>query len=400
MDSPDDAISTNPAPLVGGKIPVKNVWLLFLYASGLTEFQNSFIAQVEESSDFRSLIARLLCYATERRLRRNLSFSYQRREDVLRRVRGRINILESISHDLFQKGQVACRFAEMTIDTPRNRLIRAAHAALSGLELADNLAHRCRTLAHVLGRAGVGDDRPSRAEMASDQIARNEAEDRLVVSLALAVFDLVLPTEESGGRSLLEVRRDDIDFPKLFEKAVASFFRVELPWEEGWRVSSGTRMRWPVAAKSPGISSYLPSMKTDIILENIHAKRRTIIDTKFTEVLKATQHDNLRFKTGHMYQLYSYVRSQERQADPLSLNSDGVLLYPSVGVDIDEAALIQSHRIRFVTVDLAQSSSVVVERLRAIPTTSAVANLLPTSTHDRYPPGPPTLHVEHPRSTD
>ena len=113
-------------------------------------------------------------------------------------------------------------------------------------------------------------------------------------------------------------------------------------------------------------------MKTDITLENIYASRRTIIDTKFTEVLKESPYDKLRFKTGHLYQLYSYLRSQERPSDPMSLSADGILLYPSVGVDIDEAALIQTHRVRFVTVDLAQASSEVINRLRAIPTTSAV----------------------------
>ena len=381
MEDPDaDGSSPSPAPFVGNKIPVRNVWLLFLYASGLAQFRNSFIAQIEQSADFRSLVARLLCYATERRLRRNLSFGYRAREDVLHRVRGRIDILWSVSGGLFRKGEVACRFAELTINTPRNRLVRAAHSTLSRLELDADLSHRCRTLAHALGRIGISADMPSRAEMASDQIGRHEAEDRLLVSLARAVFDLVLPTEQPGTRSLLEAQRGDTKFPHLFEKAVGNFFKAELPRDDGWRVLSGSKMGWQIASASAGIRTYLPTMKTDITLENIQANRRTIIDTKFTEVLKESQYDKLRFKTGHLYQLYSYLRSQERPSDPMSLSADGILLYPSVGVDIDEAALIQSHRIRFVTVDLAQASSEVINRLRAIPTTSAVP--LPGSRRD------------------
>jgi 5-methylcytosine-specific restriction enzyme subunit McrC len=101
-------------PLVLDQIPVRNVWLLFLYASGLAQFRDRFEAEVEDSPDFKSLVARLLCYATEKRLRRNLSFGYRRREEVLRRVRGRINILETVSADLFRRGEVACRFEELT----------------------------------------------------------------------------------------------------------------------------------------------------------------------------------------------------------------------------------------------------------------------------------------------
>jgi len=360
------------APLALDKIPVRNVWLLFLYASGLAQFRDRFEAEIEESPDFKSLVARLLCFATEKRLRRNLSFGYRRREDVLRRVRGRIDILESVSRDLFRRGEVACRFEELTLDTPRNQLVRAALERLSGWLPDEELCHRCRTLAHALGRAGVSGVKPSRSEIAADQIARHEGEDRLLVSLAKAVFDLVLPTEQEGTRSLLKAERDETAFRKLFEKAIGNFFAAELSHDDGWRVFPGKQFNWPVAAASSGIGSYLPMMITDIILENAPENRRIIIDTKFTDVLTTSQYGGNRFKTGHIYQLYSYLRSQERPDDPLSLNSDGMLLYPSIGVDVDETAVIQGHSIRFVTIDLSQHSSTVVDRLRSLPMLSAL----------------------------
>lgn len=102
-----------------------------------------------------------------------------------------------------------------------------------------SLAHRTQTLAGALGRAGVSGQTPSRAEMATDQIGRHEAEDRLMVSLAGAVFDLVLPTEQEGVRSLFKASRDDTEFRQLFERAIGNFFAAELPREEGWRVYPG-----------------------------------------------------------------------------------------------------------------------------------------------------------------
>ncbi len=357
--------------LVYDKIPLRNVWLLFLYASGLAQFQGRFEAEIEESPNLHSLIARLLCYATEKRLRRNLSFGYQRRHDVLRRVRGRIDILESVSRDLFRRGEVACRFDELTLDTPRNRLVLAALERLSG-HLEDTLlAHRCRTLVSALGRAGVSSVIPSRTEIAADQIARHEGDDRLMVSLAKVAFDLVLPTEQEGSRTMLKAQRDETNFRKLFEKAVGNFFSAELERENGWRVLPGKKFSWPVASSSSGISSYLPTMITDIILENAQEGRRVIIDTKFTDILTVSQYGGERFKSGHIYQLYAYLRSQEHSDDPMSLCSDGILLYPSVGIEIDETALIQDHRVRFVTIDLARPSAEVVEKLRDIPKLSS-----------------------------
>jgi 5-methylcytosine-specific restriction enzyme subunit McrC len=357
--------------LLYDKIPVRNVWLLFLYAYDLARFLGRFEADFEDSPDFKSLIARLLCHAVETRLRRNLSFGYRRRAETLKRVRGRIDILESESRGLFRRGEVACRFEELTIDTPRNRLVRAALAAVAS-QLPDQLlAHRARSLAGALGRAGVSSTPPTREEMASDQIARHEAGDRLMVSLARAVFDLILPMEAEGARSLLEAQREGTDFRTLFERAVANFFAAELPREEGWRVYPGKRLSWPVGAASAGIRHYLPSMITDITLENARLGRRLIIDTKFTNILVSARFgDGQRFKTSHLYQLYAYLRSQEKPDDALSLCSEGLLLYPAVGQAIDEAAEIQGHLMRFATIDLAAPTAEVVERLGALPLVS------------------------------
>lgn len=353
------------------KIPVRNVWLLFLYAYDLARFHGRFEAEIEDSPDFKSLIARLLCHAVETRMRRHLSFGYRRRADTLKRVRGRIDILETRSRDLFRRGEIACRFQELTIDTPRNRHVRAALTALGGLMSDQGLVHRTRTIAGALGRAGVFGQMPSRAEMATDQIGRHEAEDRLMVSLAHAAFDLVLPTEQEGTRSLFMASRDDIEFRKLFQRAIGNFFRAELPREEGWRVYPGKQIHWPVGAASPGFRTHLPIMETDIILENEQLDSRIVIDTKFTNILtRARYGDGQRFKTGHIFQLYSYLRSQERTDDPRSLKSEGMLLYPAIDVDVDEAAELQGHKLRFATINLAEPTASVIEKLRQLPTQS------------------------------
>ena len=98
-----------------------------LYASELTRVRGAFDAIVEEDiEDIPDLIARLLTNAVERRLRRNFTRGYRHREKSLTRVRGRINILTTESRQLLYKGEIFCRFEELTIDTPRNRLVRTA----------------------------------------------------------------------------------------------------------------------------------------------------------------------------------------------------------------------------------------------------------------------------------
>ena len=98
------------APEVGyiGRIPVRNLWLMMLYASELTRVRGPTDVLFEDNlEDLPGLVARLLADAVERRLRRNLTRGYLRQERAMTRVRGRIAVLETESRQLLSKGEVS-----------------------------------------------------------------------------------------------------------------------------------------------------------------------------------------------------------------------------------------------------------------------------------------------------
>lgn len=262
-----------------GRIPVRNLWLLMLYASDLARVRGAFNAITDRDiDDLPDLVARLLANAVERRFRRNLTRSYCHREMVVTRVRGRIDFLTTEMRQLLSRGQVFCRFEDLTIDTPRNRLVRAALDLMVRLVQSDELVHRCRALASSLARAGVSGMRPSRADLAADQIGRNDAADRFMVALARLAFDLALPTEDSGLAALVALDREEVWVRRLFEKAVLGFARVELE-PLGWSVRGGIHLHWQVSSASEGLAAILPRMETDIVLDPPHQGRRVVIDT-------------------------------------------------------------------------------------------------------------------------
>ena len=105
---------------------------------------------------------------------------------------------------------------------------------------------------------------------------------------------------------------------------------------------------------SDGIGAIFPTMLTDIVLDHMVYRRRIIIDTKFTSILKPGFHRDQTLASGHIYQIYAYLRSQEeRLDDPLADTASGMLLYPAIDCSVDEAVDIQGHYIRFATVNLA-----------------------------------------------
>ena len=361
----------NESFLVDDRIPVRNVWFLFLYANDLAKFSGRFDAEIEDSPNIKTLIARLLCHVVELRLKRNLSFGFQRRRENLSRIRGKIDVLKTLSHNLLQQGKIACSFEDMTVDTPRNRFVRAALAELSKIleeKHTPGLSEQSKYLARVLEQAGVSTNIPSRSDLAADQIARHESDDKLMVSLAHAVFDLILPTETKGNRSLLFAMRNEVDFPRIFETAIGNFYKSYFSRNSGWEVYPRQWINWNVGSQSLNFQSFLPLMQTDIVLENSLQMRKIVIDTKFTNVFGQSRFNNQkRFRSTNIYQIYTYIRSQENSNDSLSSSAEGVLLYPTIGEDINEAAEIDGHIFRFVTVDLSKPTEEIIKKLQGLP---------------------------------
>jgi hypothetical protein len=94
---------------------------------------------------------------------------------------------------------------------------------------------------------------------------------------------------------------------------------------QGWSVTQGKRLSWPIMAASPGIAAILPGMQTDIELNHPTTGRRIVIDTKFAAICTASTYRDQILKSGYLYQLYTYLRSQERPDDPASLSAEGML---------------------------------------------------------------------------
>ena len=364
-------------PSIGGhigRIPVRNIWLLLFYAWQLyRELPSSRRVSTEDNpDDIAELVAEILANSVERRLRRNLSHGYQRRDADLNRVRGRIDLFRTERRQLLQRARVACIFDELTIDTARNRYVMAALIRMAGAVKQADLARRCRNLAFRLERAGVKaepDIRHLNRTVPLENLGWTSPEERRMLVAAMLAMDIAIPTEQLGPSLLPLVNRQETQGWKLYEYAVAGFYDAVIT-SHGWRVRHGGHIQWPLDGATRRLDSLMPEMITDIVLERQElvgsAGQRIIIDTKFTSMVTRGQYGNQSLKSGNIYQLYAYLRSQEDPADPMSHNCTGVLLYPALGTDYDESATIQGHRIRFATVDLTADTQTIRKQLLRI----------------------------------
>ena len=310
-------------------------------------------------------MAEILSKHVEKRVKRNLSFGYQTREETLSRVRGRIDLLKTERHRLLDAGKVFCRFDELTVDTPRNRFVRSALEEISKLVKRRSLAHRCKSIANSLKRMGVVGEKPGHAEVSIGRFGRHDAIDRKMVAAAHLAFNLALPTEAAGTKYLSLPEREIAWIRKLYEKGIAGFYDVTLSGQ-GWRVEAGKSIGWAIDQKSSGIDKFFPSMRTDITLSHEISGRRVIIDTKFNSIVSKGWYRSETIRSGYIYQIYAYLRSQEGTGDSFADNASGLLLHPSIGSMFNESVVIQGHEIRFATVDLSAETKEIRCRLLQI----------------------------------
>ena len=344
------------------KIPIKNIWLLLLYASNLYRSlgKQQRIQLENNPEDLIKLAAKLYCDVTEK-LMRSLSCGYIQQTQILNRVRGKIDILATVRQHLLEKGRIQCQFEVLTIDTPKNRYIHAAAHTLLRLIEDEKLKIRCQKIISHFNTLKIGQS--THYDFRADYFDRAGTQDRYLLTLCRLIFKMAIPTEQAGVQSAEQINKTDTWLRQLFEKATIGFARVNLPASR-WKISSGKQLSWQQESASNNINKFLPKMRTDLIIEHTACQHRMIIDTKCTSIVRQSSSNNSKkFKSAHIYQLYAYLRSQENTADTPSFHATGMLLYPAIDENINEHVIIQNHTIRFSTINLQEDSSLIRKNL-------------------------------------
>lgn len=337
-----------------GRIPVRNIWLLMLYASEARHLQTHSKVQLDENPDeIPTLIGQIFSEAVERRLKQNLSQSYVTQTGELYRLRGRANLLKTERKQLLQRGKISCSFTELTYDTPRNRFIKAALGTLAKVLSDSTVKRKCLHLRRTMDFQGVHDEVPTLFELSKDRFGRHDSDDKHLIELAKLAFSMRIPTEDKGDTKFVSPEQADTWIRKLFEKAVTGLLNYTLP-QDTYRIFAGKQLKWPVTNASEGMSSILPQMRTDIVVDSLTRGRRLVIDTKFNPLLVKGWYRDQTLRSAYLYQMYAYLRSQETIGDHLDRNSSGLLLHPTTNGSIFEWVEFENHKVFFANVDLTQ----------------------------------------------
>ena len=345
-------------------IPIRNLWHMLLYALDALHFKDAWQSDFEKAPDLRTLLASFLVSLVEKRLRIGLSSDYRKREDVIAGVKGRIDFNRSLKQLEFWRGRTACEFHVFSQDVPKNQIIRSTLAnLLREYEPSDTQfllpetrsgARQCVLRMRTISPIEVT-SRGIRRELGK----RHDIDYRMMLSLCQMLHDNTMPTEFAGANKLKSLDRNAYTLYRIYEKFIANFYAFRLA---GWKTTAQKQMSWP----TDGNDTYLPKMRPDLVIQHSETEAIVVLDTKFTpHYLKVGPWETTKFDSAHLYQMYSYIKSQEHYS-PSHASATGILLYPTVDKCLSESVNMLEHRIRWETIDLALQWPQIESRLLQI----------------------------------
>ena len=253
--------------------------------------------------DLLELLARLFADRLLAAVRRGLPRRYIAHEDDLPVLRGRLNVTRQVTHLAVRPDRLACRYDELSEDTPLNRVLKAAVTRLARLVRAPA---NIRSLAELAARFETVSDSPHPLREAVRLDRTNTAFHDLHRMACLFLDDEWQSTAsgDADGFALLFLMHE------LFEKFVARCLKQALA-PGAVRVQPSERH---VITDADG--GRLFTIRPDAVFD---APDRTVVfDTKWKN-LKPDRKD-LGVAPGDVYQMLAYARAWDA--------TRVILLYP------------------------------------------------------------------------
>ncbi|KAA9022937.1 5-methylcytosine-specific restriction endonuclease system specificity protein McrC [Niallia endozanthoxylica] len=337
------------------KIPVKNIYYMLCYAWGhLTEKDMTSVAQ-EDEKDIHHLLTRILVVKIRSLIKRGFYREYRANQEEMSLLRGKVLFSQSVHSFSFKRGKMQCEYEELNLNILHNQIIKTTlHSLLRVQNLDQRLLNEVQQLHHYF--AGI-DIIPLYSKVFSNiTLHRSNQHYRFVLDICQFLYESLLIHEDGDERSFSDFERDAKRMPRLFEEFVRNFYKAELP---DYRVKRD-RFHWDAVGDN---LNYLPSMETDISLEN--QSEKWIIDTKFYQDTVKGHWGSEKLISGNLYQLYSYLSNYKDKSFPKK-ELKGMLLYPLVGHSLDLSYEIKGYPIKVCTVDLNQNWQQIHHRLLEI----------------------------------
>ena len=246
-----------------------------------------------QRNDLLELLVRLFAERLLAAVRRGLPRRYVAREEDLRLLRGKLHVTRQMTHLAIRPDRLACRFDELSEDTPLNRVLKAAVSRLTRLARTDANA---RLLAETAARfESVGDSPDPLREPV--QLDRTNAAFHGLHRLARLFLEGDWQSTASGGAAGFALL-----FPMnvLFEKFIGRCLQRALAPDVRVRLQASGHY---ALIDADGRSLF--ALRPDAVIEK--AEGAVVLDAKWKELRPGEK--TLNVEQSDVYQMLAYAEA-------------------------------------------------------------------------------------------
>jgi len=328
------------------KIPIQNIYYLLCYAWNKLEERDIVDVRGIDSTNILDLFARVLIGGLSRLFKQGLDRGYVTFSEDTRCLKGKICFSPTIKQNLLIQAKVYCDYDELSHDVIHNQILKATIRLLIteeslDKEFKDQLTGFYRRLNEI------EDIQLSHKIFSMVQLHRNNSFYDFLLKICELVYDNLLVMEDPGKSKFQDFLQNERKMAYLFEEFVRNFYKIEA---QDCKVKRED-IAWYATALDDVSAKYLPKMETDISIEKDECK--VIIDTKYYKKALIADRGQEKIRSNHLMQLHAYLTGLEHKGG-VNTNSSGVLLYPTVDMNLCLPFMFGNHKVTVCTINLNQ----------------------------------------------
>lgn len=356
-------------------IPVQNLYYLLSYAWD-SRLPKSTLENITDSHcpDLAHFFTRILTARLQPLIRRGLDRSYLVYEELTPQPKGRIDFTASAKRQTWHQGKLHCSYDDLSRNVLHNKIIKTT---LLLLYRKTKLEKELQLTLHqqLEWFQEVDTIHVSPRSFRRIQWHRNNREYEFILHICELIHASLLPEHhKTGKRKFRRIEENEKLMAGLFERFILAFAKKHFP-------DAGTgrpHIVWDAQFHSKGAEQFLPRMETDVTMT--WTDRKLIIDCKyykdaFTSRSYGDSSPIKRFRTGNLYQIFSYLINQRRHEGWEHV--EGMLLYPTTTEDFCHDFSLSGHRVQVASINLNQNWQQLEEDLKKLLANELQAKHLP-----------------------
>ena len=311
--------------------------------------------EVEDFENIEELFSEIMYLGISKLIKRGLKKEYIAFNEELSTIKGKINIYESINHQVHLKHKLICSNDKYTINNYMNQILKTTLIYLLKTEISSERKIKVKNILRYFDNVDILDYRTIYWNISYN---RNNQTYPLLINISHMFFNDLLLTQEYGKIKLRKFE-DSINMYKLYEKFILEYYKREHP---ELKVTS-SYIKWQL---DDDYDLMLPTMKSDINLSQDN--NVLIIDAKYYQHTLQEYYDNKSIYSNNLYQIFTYVKNKEAELKNVEHKVSGMLLYAKTDEDLypNSTYSMSGNKISAKTLDLNQDFSNIKKQLDEI----------------------------------